>query len=187
MSLFVSCYKTFVTTLWPPMPQPQQTPYPLQILTLLPSFFTPADLKSKPQTTRNYQTELGGGGNINIPLNPQNHRYLLLSQHNINIFSLSTSCSSSPCFLSAIKIAHQINQETPQKNKKTTKTKVRYKEEKKEKRVQNSSYLVSAAPNFPQKIGTRGHELVMMQSLPHLDCKRTRLLRHKRKHRIQSR
>jgi hypothetical protein len=29
-----------VTTLWPPMPQPQQTPYPLQILTLLPSFFT---------------------------------------------------------------------------------------------------------------------------------------------------
>jgi hypothetical protein len=60
MSLFVSCYKTFVTTLWQPMPQPHQTPYPLQILTLLlPSFFTPADLKSKPQTTRNYQTEWG--------------------------------------------------------------------------------------------------------------------------------
>jgi hypothetical protein len=55
--------------------------------------------------------------NFNIPLNPQNHRYLLLSQHNINIFSLSTSSSSSPCFLSAIKIAHQINQETPKKKK----------------------------------------------------------------------
>jgi hypothetical protein len=134
MSLFVSCYKTFVTTLWPPMPQPQQTPYPLQILTLLPSFFTPADLKSKPQTTRNYQTEWGKKKkkNVNIPLNPQNHRYLLLSKHNINIFSLSTSCSSSPCFLSAIKIAHQINQETPKK--KTTKTKVRYKEKRKRKK-----------------------------------------------------
>jgi hypothetical protein len=118
MSLFVSCYKTFVTTLWPPMPQPQQTPYSLQILTVA---FLLHPRRSQIQTTDNEELSNGVGGgekqNVNIPLNPQNHRYLLLSQHNINISSLSTSCSSSPCFLSAIKIAHQINQETPKKIK----------------------------------------------------------------------
>jgi hypothetical protein len=80
--------------------------------------------RSQIQTTDNEELSNGvGGGDINIPLNPQNHRYLLLSQHNINIFSLSTSCSSSPCFLSTNKIAHQINQETPNKKKKQLKPK----------------------------------------------------------------
>jgi hypothetical protein len=110
---------------------------------------------------------------------------IFFSHNTTNIFSLFTSCSSSLCFLSAIKIAHQINQETPKKNNENQSKIQREKE--KEKRMQNSSYLISAAPNFPLKIVTRGHELVMMQSLPHLDCKRTRLLRHKRKRRIQSR
>jgi hypothetical protein len=133
MSLFVSCYKTFVTTLWPPMPQPQQTPYPLQILTLLPSFFTPADLKSKPQTTRNYQNGVGKKRKKKRQYPPQSPKPPLSSSLTTQQTSSHFSHPVPPLFV-FFQRSKSHTKSTRKLREKTTKTKVRYKEKKKKKK-----------------------------------------------------